>query len=50
MASVESDVYNDRISDESPVGEALFGKKVGEEVTVTIPDGFIRYRVDKIRK
>jgi transcription elongation factor GreA len=50
VGSVESDPDNDRISDESPVGEALFGRKVGDIVNVVIPDGHIRYRVDKIRK
>jgi transcription elongation factor GreA len=50
VGSVETDPDNDRISDESPIGQALLGKKVGEEVTVTIPDGQIRYRVEKIRK
>ena len=50
VGSMESDPDNDRISDESPVGQALLGKKVGDEVTVAIPDGHIRYRVVSIRK
>lgn len=50
VGSAESDPDNDRISDESPIGEALLGKKVGDEVDVTVPDGQIRYRVEKIRK
>jgi transcription elongation factor GreA len=50
VGSVESDPDNDRISDESPVGEALFGKKVGDKVTVRIPDGRIRYKVASISK
>lgn len=50
VGSVESDPDNDRISDESPVGEALLGKKVGDVVDITIPDGHIRYRVENIRK
>lgn len=50
VGSVESDPDNDRISDESPVGEALVGKKVGEEVDVSVPAGVIRYRVESIRK
>src|SRR5438128_858073 len=37
VGSVESDPDNDRISDESPVGQALLGKKVGESVNVRIP-------------
>jgi len=47
---VESDPDNDRISDESPIGEAIFGHKVGDVVTVNIPDGVVRYRIDNIRK
>ncbi len=50
VGSVESDPDKDRISDESPIGEALFDKKVGDSVDVTIPDGQIQYRIEKIRK
>jgi transcription elongation factor GreA len=50
VGSVESDPDRDRISDESPVGEALFGKKAGDVVEVNIPDGSIRYRIENIRK
>ena len=35
-----------RISDESPVGAALIGKKVGETADVTLPNGsVITYKV-----
>lgn len=50
VGSVESDPEQDRISDESPVGHALFGKKVGDSVNVAIPDGHIKYKVLSIRK
>jgi transcription elongation factor GreA len=50
VGSVESDPGADRISDESPVGRALLGKKVGEVVSVAVPDGTIQYKVVKIRK
>lgn len=50
VGSMESDPDNDRISDESPVGQSLLGKKVGDEVNVAVPDGQIRYRVVSIRK
>jgi transcription elongation factor GreA len=50
VGSIESDPDNDRISDESPVGLALFGKKVGDEVSIAVPDGRIRYRVLRISK
>lgn len=50
VGSVESDPDSDRISDESPVGQALLGKKAGDVVTVAIPDGRIKYKVLSIRK
>jgi transcription elongation factor GreA len=50
VGSVESDPNFDRISDESPVGEALMGHKVGDEVEVAIPDGTLRYRILQITK
>ena len=50
VGSIESDPDNDRISDESPVGQALLDKKVGDEVDIAIPDGHIRYRIMSIRK
>ncbi len=50
VSSIESNPDEDKISDESPIGEQLFGKKVGDEVSVKIPDGKIRYRIEKIRK
>ena len=35
-----------RISDESPVGSALIGKKAGDSVDVTLPNGnIITYKV-----
>ncbi|MGO8672346.1 MAG: transcription elongation factor GreA [Capsulimonadaceae bacterium] len=50
VTPVEADPGKDKISDESPVGEALFGKKVGDTVTVSVPAGKTRYNVVAIRK
>jgi transcription elongation factor GreA len=50
VGSVEADPDNDLISDESPVGEALVGKKVGDTVTIRVPNGVLNYRIDRIRK
>ena len=50
VGSVESDPEADRISDESPVGRALLGKREGQAVTVAVPDGTIKFKVVKIRK
>ena len=38
-----------RISNESPVGRALLGKKKGEAVTVTVPAGDSTYTIVSIR-
>ena len=44
--STEADVDAGRISDESPVGAALIGKKAGDSVDVTLPGGnIITYQV-----
>ena len=50
VGSVESDPDNDRISDESPIGQALLGKRVGDQVDVAVPDGRIRYTIKSIGK
>ena len=50
VSPVEANPNRDKISDESPVGEALYGKKVGDVVTVKIPDGKMTYRIVSIRK
>lgn len=44
--STEADMNLNRISDESPVGSALIGKKAGDSVDVTLPNGnIITYKV-----
>jgi len=39
VTSEESDVSKGLISTSSPIGRALMGKRVGDEVTVTTPTG-----------
>jgi transcription elongation factor GreA len=39
VGSAESSPSNHRISNESPVGRALLGKRPGDEVVVRLPDG-----------
>ena len=46
--SSESDPRNGFISNESPVGKALIGHKVGDNVKVTTPGGDIFYTIKKI--
>jgi len=50
VGAAESDPYEGKISNESLVGIALLGKKVGETAEVTVPDGIVRYEVMEIYK
>ena len=50
VGSVEADADKNRISNESPVGSALIGKKVGEVAEVTTPAGTITFKVLDIHK
>lgn len=50
VGSAEADPYELKISNESPVGKSLLGRKVGEIVEVQIPDGVTRYEVLEIRR
>ena len=45
VGSVEADPANGKISDESPIGSALMGKAVGNEVSITTPKGTTVYTV-----
>ena len=45
VGSQEADPMNGRISEESPFGRALLGRRSGEEVTVEAPAGSIRYQI-----
>ena len=44
----EADATTGQISTTSPIGRALLGKKVGDEVTVTTPAGIKEYEVVKL--
>jgi transcription elongation factor GreA len=48
VGSVEADPLEGRISDESPIGRALMGKKVGESVSIKTPSGEAGYTVTAI--
>ena len=50
VGSQEADPMNRAISEESPFGKALIGKKEGEEINVEAPRGIIRYRIEKIER
>jgi len=48
VGSQESDPTKGFISNESPIGQALLGRKPGEEVEVSVPAGTIRYKIKKV--
>ena len=50
VGSTEANSLMNKISNESPVGHALIGKKVGESVTVETQAGAIEYKVLEIQR
>lgn len=50
VGSTEADSRNGLISDESPMGKALLGKKIGDEVTVEAPAGEFKVKILEISK
>ena len=50
VGSTEADPASNKISDESPVGRALIGHKVGDVVNVETPGGEIKLKIVKISK
>jgi transcription elongation factor GreA len=50
VGSVEADPAKNKISNESPVGKALLGHIIGDEVEINVPVGIIKYKVLNIRK
>jgi transcription elongation factor GreA len=44
----EEDYDNNKILLTSPIGQALVGKKIGDEVDIPVPRGKLRYRVVEI--
>jgi transcription elongation factor GreA len=50
VGSTEADPFEGRISNESPVGEALLGKKKGEKVEIQVLEGIKHYQILDIYK
>lgn len=48
VGSVEADPIEGKISDESPIGKALLGKKLGEEVEIVTPAETTKYKIQSI--
>lgn len=48
VGPVEADPMAGKISDQSPIGLALMGKKVGDTATIKTPKGEITYEIVKV--
>ena len=48
VGSFESDPAQSTISAKSPLGNALMGKKAGDEITVHLPKGETKYKILKV--
>lgn len=50
VGTAESDPFQNRISNESPVGRALLGHAAGKTVEIHTPGGIAKYKIVKIGK
>ena len=49
VGSAEADVTDGKISNESPVGAAILGHKVGDTVNVKVPAGLLKYKIMEVK-
>ena len=50
VGSAEADPVKNKISNESPVGAAIVGKRVGDIIEVHVPAGVLKYKILTIRR
>jgi transcription elongation factor GreA len=50
VGSNEADPFSNRISDMSPIGKALIGKRAGDEITVEIPGGVVNLKILEVSR
>lgn len=50
VGSTEVNLAENKISNVSPIGKALLGRKKGEQVDVEAPDGIVQYKILAIKK
>lgn len=50
VGSAEADPFEGKISNESPLGQALLGKKKGDSVEVIVPNGMLYVKIMDIKK
>ncbi len=49
VGEYEADPMNNKLSHTSPIGTALVGKKIGDEVKVQVPAGLLVYKILEIK-
>lgn len=49
VGEFEADPMNKKLSQNSPIGQALINKKVGDQVEVNIPAGKVQYKIIEIK-
>ncbi|MFO7952270.1 MAG: transcription elongation factor GreA [Bacillota bacterium] len=49
VSTAEADPSEKKISNESPVGKAILGLYIGDEVEVKVPAGTIKYKIESVR-
>jgi transcription elongation factor GreA len=50
VSSAEANIKEDKISIDSPVGKAMLGHRVGDEIKIQVPAGALKYKVKKIER
>lgn len=48
VSTAEANPSEKRISNESPVGKAIMGLAVGDQVEVKVPTGLVKYKIEEI--
>ena len=49
VGAEEADMTKNKISNKSPLGEAIFGKAKGDNVSITTPKGLVKYTIVDIQ-
>jgi len=50
VGSAEADPSSHKLSNESPVGQAIIGRKPGDKVTVAVPQGSMKFKILTIER
>lgn len=50
VGTAEEDIFSNKISSDSPVGQAIIGKRKGQTVEVDTPYGIFKYKITSISR